>query len=225
MTVLQSTGQPLRPPAGRRGVPAPPARPPPSSTRPSSTSSAPMPRSCACRRPPSSATCGCSPSRACTPCSTARPPRRSSSSTCSSRAPLAPPRPPWSHPSPPPPPPRKENVVLIRLLRDYLRPYRGLDRRARRAPARRHDRLALPAQPQRRHHRRRRRQGRHRLHPAHRRADARRSSLVQIVCADRRGLLRRADRDGLRPRPARRRSSTGSATSRRGRSRGSARRR
>ena len=50
-------------------------------------------------------------------------------------------------------------------------------------------------------------------------------TLLQIVVLDRRGVLRRPHRDGLRPRRPRRRSSTGSASSPRARSTGSAPRR
>ena len=83
----------------------------------------------------------------------------------------------------------------------------------RRAPVRRHDRGALPAQPQRRHHRQRRRHRRHRLHRAHRRGDARGLAGADRLL-DRRGVVLRPHRDGLRPRPAGRASSTASAPSR-----------
>ena len=71
-------------------------------------------------------------------------------------------------------PPAGTALMLVRLIRDYLD---ALPRDAGVvllvAPARRHHRLALPAQPQRPDHRRGRGQGRHRLHPPDRRLDAR----------------------------------------------------
>ena len=82
-------------------------------------------------------------------------------------------------------------------------PYRRLLAVVVAAVAGRHHGLALPAQPERGDHRQRRGQGRHRLHLAHRRHDARGQPAADRLL-DRRRLLRRADRHGLRPRRARR---------------------
>ena len=63
-----------------------------------------------------------------------------------------------------------------------------------------HPGLAVPADGERHDHRRRHRQGRHRHHRPARRADVRRDRAAGAV-RGRRGLLRLAHRDGLRPRP------------------------
>ena len=63
---------------------------------------------------------------------------------------------------------------MIGLFRTYLRPYVAPLVGRPRAAARRRHRQPVPAGPQRRHHQQGRRQGRHRLHPPNRRADARR---------------------------------------------------
>ena len=119
---------------------------------------------------------------------------------------------------------REGRMTLIRLLRTYLAPYKPWLRGHRGAPVHRHRRDALPAQPQRRHHRQRHRRRRHRLHHAHRRGDARRLVPPDHLLGHRR-RVRVADRDVVRPRRARRASSTGSGRSRAARWRSSARRR
>ncbi len=80
-------------------------------------------------------------------------------------------------------------------------------------PVHRRGRDALPAEPERRHHRQGRGHRRHRLHHPHRRPDAGDLARPDRLLGHRR-LVRRPHRDGPRPRPARPRSSTGSARSR-----------
>ena len=107
--------------------------------------------------------------------------------------------------TPPPgtaPTPDPERVtVLIRLLRDYLRPYRRDLCVRGGAPACPDARDPVPADSERRHHRQRRDHRQHPLHLADRRVHARGGARADHL-RDRRGLLRRPDRDGAGPRPA-----------------------
>ena len=75
---------------------------------------------------------------------------------------------------------------MIGLLPDLPAAVRAAARRRPRPAARPGDRQPVPARPQRRHHQQRRRQGRHRLHPPDRRADARRHARSLGVAVDRR---------------------------------------
>ena len=69
---------------------------------------------------------------------------------------------------------RCTQMLMLKLLKTYLLPYRKLLFAVLVLPVRADDRDAVPPDAQRRHHRQRRRQGRHRLHLAARRRDARR---------------------------------------------------
>ncbi len=92
----------------------------------------------------------------------------------------------------------------------------------RAAPARQHDRVAVPAEHQRAHHRQGRRDRRHLVRARARRDDARDRGGPDRR-AGLRGVHRRTRRDELRPRPARAGSFITSASCRRARSASSAR--
>ena len=114
-------------------------------------------------------------------------------------------------PTPPPGPleaPRADRAAQERPPAVLARPGRR-----RRAPALRHPGRALPAQPERRHHRQRRGPGRHELHPAGRRDDARGHAACRSSARSPPSTSARGPRWASAATPAPR-SSTGSARSR-----------
>ena len=117
---------------------------------------------------------------------------------------------------------RKQRLMLLRLLRTHLAPYKPWLAADRGAAVHRDGRDALPAQPQRRHHRQGRGGRRHRLHPAHRRGHARGLAAPDRLLGGRGRLRARAPRCRSAATCAAR-SSTGSARSPAARSRSSAR--
>ena len=119
-------------------------------------------------------------------------------------------------------PRRRTADAALTCCASDLAPVPDLAHRRRGPAVRRRGRDALPAQPERRHHRQRHRHRRHGLHPAHRGADARHLAGPDRLLRRRR-LVRRADRDGFRPRPARGAVPPGRAPSRPARSSTSAR--